>query len=106
MNEKVERLSRTLVERQELQKTIAKQLRVNRNIQRRLHSLLKTAEKKKYNYRPELVVVDDWVQQLVDKLTATQKVNNKKIRVGKGLIEFVRLSHLREVVARNPHIDY
>ena len=106
MSEKVEKLRRILVERQELQKAIAKQLRVNRNTQRRLHSLIKTAEKKKYNYRPELVVVDDWVKQLVDDLTATQKENNKKIRVGKGLIDMVRLAHLCEMVARNPHIDY
>ena len=106
MNEKVEKFRRILVERQELKKEIAKQLRVNRNIQRRLHSLIKTAEKKKYTYRLELVVVDAWVKQLVDKLTTTQKENNKMIRVGEGLIDMVRLSHLREVVERNPHIDY
>ena len=106
MNEKIEKFSRILVERRELKKEIAKQLKVNRNIQRRLHSLIKTAEKKKYAYRLELVVVDAWVKQLVDKLTTTQKENNKMIRVGEGLIDMVRLSHLREVVERNPHIDY
>ena len=106
MSEKIERLKRILEQKQKKKKEIARQIREHRKIQRRLNSLIKTAEKKKYTYRPELVVVDDWLKQTVDSLRAEQKENNKKIFVGKGLIEIARLSYLLEVIERNPHIDY
>ena len=106
MSEKIERYERILQEKQNLKKKIATQIRENRKTQRRLNSLIKTAEKKKYKHRLELAVVDDWLKKLVESLAVKRKENNQKILVGKGLIEIARYSYLLEVIESNPHIDY
>ena len=98
---KLEKYNKILQKRQSLKKAITKQLNDQRKTHRRLESLIKTAERKKYNYRLELVVVNDWIKKLVEKLAENQTDNNKKIHVGKELIEIAKLSYLRELVEEN-----
>ena len=106
MSKKIEKFQRILADKLNLKKKIATQITANRKIKRRLNSLIKTAEKKEYKYRLELVVIDHWIGQLGDNLVKARRENNKKIIVGKGLIDIIRCSHLLEIIARNPHIDY
>ena len=106
MSEKIKKYKRVLEVKQNLKKTITKQINEHRKTHRRLESLIKTAERKKYLYRLELVVVNDWLKKLLTKLGAERKENNKKIWVGEELVEIARLSQLLELVEQNPHIDY
>ena len=106
MDDKIRTFKRTLEARYELRKTITKQIHVHRKTQRRLESLAKTAVKRNYHYRLELEVVNDWLKRLLEKLGAKRKENNRKIRIGQGLVDFVRLLRLRETIQQNPHIDY
>ena len=106
MSEKIKTYKKVLEAKRNLRKVITKQINEHRKIHRRLESLIKTAEKKKYCYRIELVVVNDWVKTLLNKLGADRKENNKKIWVGEGLVEIARASQLLELIRQNPHIDY
>ena len=106
MSEKIKKFRTILKGKLQLKKRIATQIRENTKTQRRLYSLIRTAERKKYRYRPELVVVEDWIKRIGNDLRGIRKENNKQIFVGKGLIDLARLSYLREVIDRNPHIDY
>ena len=106
MSEKIKKFKTILKEKLQLKKRIATQIRENTKTQRRLYSLIRTAERKKYIYRPELVVVEDWIKRIGNDLRGIRKENNKQIFVGKGLIDLASLSYLREVIDRNPHIDY
>ena len=105
MSKKIDKLKSILEEKINLKKEIATQIRQNRQIQRRLSSLIRTAEKKKYKFRLELVVVEHWIRKLGDNLKQLRKENNKKIVVGRGLIDIARCSLLLETIQRNPH-DY
>ena len=98
---KLERYNKFLQKRQNLKKSITKQLRDQRRTHRRLTSLIKTAEKKKYCYRVELEIVKNWITKLVEELVAEQTDNNRKIHVGKGLVEITKLAHLQELVEEN-----
>ena len=106
MNEKIQKYKWILEERHTLRKTITRQIHSYRKTQRRLESLVKTAEKRKYAYRLELEVVNDWIKNLLEKIGEKRKENNKKIRIGQGLVDFARLSQFREIIRQNPHIDY
>ena len=101
MSQTIDKIKEILESRQTLKKVLRKQLNIQRKTHRRLESLISTSERKKYHYRPELEVINDWVRKQISSLAKQTTENNKKIHIAQELVEIERLSQLLEIVERN-----
>ena len=69
-----------------------KKVLIFRKLYRRLASLTSTAERKQYWYRPELDIIQNWVEKHLEGLQQENTRRHKRIRTAEGLL---KLRHLR-----------
>ena len=96
MSREYKQYNRILDEKLNLRKVITKQRGEHRKTLRRLESLIRTAEKKNYAYRHELEIIHNWESKILTSLATKQIENNRKIKIGKALVEIGELSLILE----------